>query len=634
MEAMPDYRRLSFSVLAALVVAAAVLGLEAEGWLQRPELLLHDGYLSRIEPNTDSDVVLLEVTEQDIRAEGHWPLSDRRLAEALVALVDAKVRTIGLDLYRDLPVSPGVQQLREVLAEEDRIFAVKKFGDPEREGIPGPQVLESTERLGFNDLLPDEVGEAIRRTALYMTDGQQTQTSFAMQLAQHALAAEGIRPGPDPDREGVMRLGSHSLSPLTSNHGGYQRLDARGYQIMMDYGAADFLTVSLGELLEGSVPRETLEGRVVILGASAKSLRDELPVPLGGRRSGMEIHAHVVDQLLRSARGLTAPRQVLAYWQEVMGVIIVSLLGSFVGLGTGRRPVLGTTALVGAVLGGLALLFVAGFAAFQAGWWVPVAPSMLAWLGSAGLLTAWASSRESAQREQLMGIFARHVSPNVAEEIWQHRREFLAAGRPRPQRLQATVLFVDMRGYTARAETMDPAALMDWVGDFMERMAEEISAHGGVVDDYFGDGIKANFGVPVPRTEEGEVDEDARCAARAAIAMAEALGDLNASYSERGAPECAMRIGMDTGQVVAGSLGAADRLKYTVVGDVVVTAQRLEATDAVAHDYVADPCRILASEATCRRLGEEFVTEILEPVVLKGMAEPVALRRLRGLSKV
>jgi adenylate cyclase len=574
------------------------------------------------------------VTEDDIRAEGHWPLSDRRLAEALQALVDADVRTVGLDLYRDLPVSPGVELLKDVLRKQTRIIAVKKFGDPEREGIPGPAVLEASSRLGFNDLLPDEVGEAIRRTALYMTDGQQAQTSFSMLLAQHALAAEGIRPGPDPEGENAMRLGVHSLPPLTSNHGGYRNLDARGYQIMMDYASEPFETISLGELLAGEVPPAKLADRIAILGASAKSLRDELPVPLGGRRAGMEIHAHVVDQLLRSARGISVPRRVLPHWQEMMLVLAVSLLGSFVGLGTGRRPVLGATALVATVLAGLALLLLAGFVAFQAGFWIPMAPPMLAWLGSAGLLTAWASSRESAQREQLMSIFARHVSPDVAEEIWQHRREFLDAGRPRPQRLQATVLFVDMRGYTARAETMDPVALMDWVGDFMQRMAEEVAAHGGVVDDYFGDGIKANFGVPVPRREDHEVDQDARRAARAALAMAEALGELNAGYRRRGVPECQMRIGIDTGLVVAGSLGAAERLKYTVVGDVVVTAQRLESTDAVSHDFAAEPCRILASESTCQRLSADFVTEILEPITLKGRVEAVALRRLLGRSEV
>lgn len=627
---MGEFRRIVFSVVAAMGVAAATLGLEAEGWLERPDLLLWDEYLQRAEQSAASDVVLIEVTEQDIRAEGHWPLSDRRLAEALQALVASGVRTVGLDLYRDLPVSPGVEFLAGVLRDETRIFAVKKFGDPEGEGIPGPAALEASSRLGFNDLLPDEVGEAVRRTALYMTETHQTQTSFAMLLAQHALAVEGIGPGPDPDHPDRMRLGAGSLAPLTPRHGGYENLDAQGYQIMMDYGASPFETYSLGELLGGGVPPSKLRGRVAILGASAKSLRDELPVPLGGRLAGMEIHAHVVDQLLRIARGDSAPHRVLGVWPEAGLVVLVSLLGSFLALAGGRGNAGGATALVIAVLGGLGLLLGLGYGAFQVGLWIPIAGPMLAWLGSAGLLTAWVSSRESAQRNELMGIFARHVSPDVAEEIWQHRHEFVAAGRPKPQRLMATVLFVDMRGYTARAELMDPAALMDWVGQFMARMAEEVAEHGGVVDDYFGDGIKVNFGVPVPRRSEREVDQDACRAATAALAMAKALGELNAEYRAQSLPECGMRIGMHTGSVVAGSLGAAERLKYTVVGDVVVTAQRLESTDAVDHDFDANPCRILASEATCARLSPDFISEALDPVVLKGKKEAVALRRLVG----
>jgi len=342
----------------------------------------------------------------------------------------------------------------------------------------------------------------------------------------------------------------------------------------------------------------------------------------------MEIHAHVVDQLLRSGRGESAPRQALAGWQERGLIVLVGLFGSFLGLGSGRRPLVAAAARVVTVLAGLGGLLSLGVWAFEAGWWVPIAPLMFCWLASAGLLTAWVSSRESAERQELMAIFARHVAADVAEEIWQRRKEFLADGRPRPQRLNATVLFVDMRGYTSRAETMDPAGLMDWVSGFMERMAEEVAAHGGVVDDYFGDGIKANFGVPVPRLEEREIDEDARRAARAALAMARSLEGLNEEYRSRGLPECAMRIGMHTGPVVAGSLGATGRLKYTVVGDVVVTAQRLESTDAVEHDYDAQPCRILVSEQTSARLTPDYVTEALEPIFLKGRAEAVHVRRL------
>ena len=626
--AMPDYRRVMFSALAGLTAALATVALEAEGWFQRPDLLLRDQYLSRIAPFPGSDVLLVEVTEDDIRAEGHWPISDRRLAEALRVLVDGGVGTVGLDLYRDLPVSPGVEFLAEILRDESRIVAVKKFGDPSREGIPGPAVLESSERLGFNDLLPDDVGEAIRRTALYMTDGQGVQMSFAMLLAQKALHAEGITPGPDPENPDWMRLGVTVLAPIDASHGGYREIDSRGYQIMMDYAAPEFDRITLGDLLGGRVSSSRLRGRVAILGASAKSLRDELPVPQGGRLAGMEIHAHVVDQLLRSGRGESAPRQALAGWQERGLLVLVGLLGSFLGLGSGRRPLVAAAARVVTVLAGLGALLFLGFSAFEAGWWVPIAPLMFCWLASAGLLTAWVSSRESAERQELMAIFARHVAADVAEEIWQRRKEFLADGRPRPQRLNATVLFVDMRGYTSRAETMDPADLMDWVSGFMERMAEEVASHGGVVDDYFGDGIKANFGVPVPRLEEREIDEDARRAARAALAMARSLDGLNEEYRSRGLPECAMRIGIHTGPVVAGSLGATGRLKYTVVGDVVVTAQRLESTDAVEHDYDAQPCRILVSEQTSARLTPDYVTEALEPISLKGRAEAVRVKRL------
>jgi len=631
---MSRLRRPLPAMSAAFGVAAVVLILRSFGGFERLDLALYDAFLKRAPVAERSDVLLVQITEQDIRDEGHWPISDRRLAEALQALVDSDVRAVGLDLFRDLPVAPGVGFLRQVLRDHGSIVTVYKFGDPEREGISGPSVLEGSGRTGFNDLLPDSFGESIRRVALFMTDDEgPPQTSFAMLLAAIALGTDGI--SMDPERPEWMQLGARSLPPLDTHYGGYRDLDARGYQLMLDYAApSTFESVTLGDVLGGSVNPARLRDRIVILGASAKSLRDELPVPLGGRRDGMEIHGQIVDQLLRTARGQSAPLRVLGEWPEALAVMVVSLLGAFLGLGSGRAPMLGTGALVSGVLIGALALLGSSYMAFQAGWWIPMAAPVAVWLGSAGVLTAWVSSRERAERSQLMSLFSRHVSPSVADEIWAHSDEFLAEGRPLPQRLVATVMFVDMKGYTATAEHMDPADLMEWVNLFMQRMAEEIERHGGVVDDYFGDGIKANFGVPVPRTSEDEISEDACRAARSALSMAEVLVGLNAGYRARSLPECAIRIGLHTGTVVAGSLGAADRLKYTVVGDVVVTAQRLEATDAVEHDYTATPCRILASEDTCRRLPPEFETERLEPISLKGRKEMLVVRRLTGQKQV
>ncbi|MGE4653093.1 MAG: CHASE2 domain-containing protein, partial [Myxococcota bacterium] len=336
---MPAARNTFAPLFAGLAVAAAVLLVRGLGWLSAPELALHDAYLRRAQRDGESQVVLVEITEQDIRAQGHWPISDRRLAEALQALADAGVAAIGLDLYRDLPVSPGVEFLAGVLREEDRIVAVMKFGDPEREGIPAHNALLGSGRVGFNDLLPDTHDEAIRRSLLFQGDAEgNVASSLAVLVAQKVLAAEGIHPRPDPDQPRALRLGTHTLPPLSADHGGYQAIDAAGYQQMMDYGAEGFATFSLGELLADKIPESRLRDRVVILGSNAKSLPDVFPVPLGGRLPGVAIHAHAVDQLLRTARGQSQPQRVWSETQESLLVVAVSLLGSLLGMRTMGRP--------------------------------------------------------------------------------------------------------------------------------------------------------------------------------------------------------------------------------------------------------------------------------------------------------
>jgi len=280
------------------------------------------------------------------------------------------------------------------------------------------------------------------------------------------------------------------------------------------------------------------------------------------------------------------------------------------------------------VILGAAALWLAGAAAYRAGWWIPVAAPGLAWLASAGIVTAWNSSREQAQRALLMQLFSRHVSREVADEIWQHRDEFFAQGRPRPQRLTATVLFVDMKGYSPQAEKMDPETHMGWLNDFVGAMARAVDEADGVVDDYFGDGLKANFGVPFARESEAQVAADARSAADCAVAMAEALERLNASYRERGLPTVAIRVGIHTGSVVAGSLGSAERLKYTVGGDVIVTAQRLESLEQVEHDFDLQPCRILVSDRTHDYLDGRYQSESLGRFSLKGKGNEVSVFRI------
>src|SRR5208283_2020857 len=129
------------------------------------------------------------------------------------------------------------------------------------------------------------------------------------------------------------------------------------------------------------------------------------------------------------------------------------------------------------------------------------------------------SFHEKKERGQLMQLFSKQVSPDIAQALWEQRDDFLAGQRPRPQKLTATVLFTDLEGFSATSEKLEPALLMDWLNEYMEAMATAIMSHQGVIEKYIGDAIMAVFGVPLARTSQDEIKRDARNAVRCALAM-------------------------------------------------------------------------------------------------------------------
>jgi adenylate cyclase len=199
----------------------------------------------------------------------------------------------------------------------------------------------------------------------------------------------------------------------------------------------------------------------------------------------------------------------------------------------------------------------------------------------------------------------------------------MEGGRPRPLRLPVTVLFVDVKSFTSVAEHLEALALMQWVNELMEVLAKQVDLHGGFVDDYFGDGMKAAFGVPIPHESDEEQRADACAAVRSAIAMEQQLQLLNQSWAERGMPVGRLRVGIDSGFAVAGRLGSSDRLKYTVLGDISNTAARLESLDDSKHDFERKRVRVLVSFRTRALLGDAFELVDRGEFALKGKAIPV-----------
>ena len=274
-----------------------------------------------------------------------------------------------------------------------------------------------------------------------------------------------------------------------------------------------------------------------------------------------------------------------------------------------------------AALGGLS----AGicFALFSAsGLWAPLAPVWVGLAGMAIVMTGYVARSERQDRQVMMNLFGRHVTPQVAEEIWRQRERMMEEGRLVGQRAIATVLFTDIKNFSTIAEDLDPEPLMEWLNEYMEGMAEVVLEHGGTVDKFIGDAVMAVFGVPIVRETEVEMAKDADDAVRCALAMGRRLDRLNQKWQTTGQPIISMRVGIATGPLVVGSLGSSQREDYTIIGDSVNVAARLEGYEKSIEGGI---CRILIGEATYQYIQGKFATKMLGSALLKGRGQPVTI---------
>jgi adenylate cyclase len=610
--------------------------LRSGGHLQSVSLAIYDLYL-RLSPqsspgNAASRVVLVLISDDDINRLGEWPISDGTLANALARLQAAEPRVIGLDVYRDRPVPPGSGALKNLLLHNPEIVMMYKFGVGGSVTIPAPAFIKAGERTGFNDVVLDTDG-VVRRGLLYMDSGTEPASSFALALALAYLRKDHITPLPGEPDAADLRLAHTTLPPLEADDGPYAIADAAGYQLLLDYrgGESPFPNFSLTDLLQGRIPDTGLRDKVVIVGVAAESVKDYFFTPFSqgiGHRTGMPgviIHAHLADQLMRAGLDDIAPLRSFDKRVEYGWLLLWCIAGTLVAL-IARS----TSRFVLIVTAGPVLLLATGYVSFSSGYWTPVATPAAGWLMTAILGTAFVSGNERSQRRLLMQLFSRHVSDDVAEELWRCRGEFVREGRIVPRAMTITVMFTDIEGFTTISEARAPEELMGWLNGYMEDMANVVMEHGGVVDDFYGDAIKANFGVPLGSTEPDAIRREAINAVQCALHMNRALAAVNERCDRNNLPRIRVRVGICTGSVVAGCLGSTRRMKYTTLGDTVNIAARLESTEApgLSGRDTDDDCRILIAQSTWDLVSDWLVAEPVGALSLKGKKEAVTVYRV------
>jgi len=351
--------------------------------------------------------------------------------------------------------------------------------------------------------------------------------------------------------------------------------------------------------------KEFLKGKYLLVGATAKGIFDLRVTPFEKKDyPGLEIHANVLANLLDQnfLRPLKDERSEMPIFLLFLGVLHTLLLTQFGALGG-----MGMTATL---LAGL--LGADKFILFDHGIIATVVWPLFEVAAIYTVLTTFRYLTEERGKKELRATFQKYVSPSIVEEILSDPKNIELGGK----KMDLTVFFSDVRGFTTISEKLDPHALSELLNQYLTPMTDIIFSNQGTLDKYMGDAIMAFFGAPIP------MEKHAHFACRAALQTLTKLFELQREFAAKGLPQIDIGIGLNSGEVSAGNMGSQTVRSYTVMGDAVNLASRLE---GINKQYGT---RIVLSEFTYERVKEAFTCREIDWVRVKGKSKPVKIYEL------
>jgi adenylate cyclase len=669
-------RRRNLGVRLALVGLAALVGLTC---LLRPprfveliELKIHDWHvLWRGPVPPPPDITVVAIDEASLERIGHWPWPRTRTAELVVRLAEAGARVVMLDLLLNEPDDQGSLALTRSLVERYRDLGLDRTGRPGAEfarTLDEALAAADTDRLLAEVLaaarvvlpytfifppstappLDDDARRLLNRSRLVAFASPEALRAFQprqaagvlppLALFQAAVAGSGYA-NVVPDADGAIRR-----APLVVRFGdGYfpsavletarlaldvprqrvritaeQRIelgarslptDEEGFMHLTYYGPKErFRRLSAGAVLtESTLP--AVAGHVVLVGFTALGLMDVRATPFDSTMPGVEIHATALANFMEG-RGL---RRLQSF--KLLEALAILLL---VAVPSVALPRLGATwGTTVAVVVALTVVAV-GHAGFRSGTLVAQLPLLLALaVAHIGAVTHQVLTEER-ERRWIKHAFQQYVPAEVVDAVAQNP-EALAFGG---ERRTMTVLFSDIRGYTTFSERHAPEEVVRVLHEYLSEMVEVAFRHKGTLDKFIGDAIMVLFGAPLADPDH------AINACRAAVEMKERLDRLNVRWRAEGREPLDTGVGIASGEMVVGNLGSRQRFAYTVIGDNVNLAARLEALTR-QHDTSRG---IIISDETFARARDGVVTRPLGSVTVKGKHKAVDIYEVLGLA--
>ncbi|BDA76467.1 similar to adenylate cyclase (plasmid) [Calothrix sp. PCC 7716] len=395
-------------IIAAITAIGFIIAVRLLGGLQFLELSAFDTFM-RLRPKESPDerILVVGINEDDIRNIGQYPIPDGKIASLLQELQIHQPAAIGLDIYRDLAVPPGTDELTNTFKQTKNVIGVEKIvPDISGKTVNSPPTLPS-EQLGFADAVSDKDGKQRRALLGASNTNDEWRLSFPLQLTRIYLENQGIKLDNVEGDEYGMKFGSVKLERFLSNSGGYIRADAKGSQILINFRShpQPFNTVSLTDVLNKKIAPEKIRNKIVLIGITSPSAKDYVvseAIKLKDDTKdsliyGVVVQAHVTSQIISAVENGRTFLKVLPDFVEYLGIVIIGLTGIVLGrrIKSSIKLVLFISLISFFLLGTSYILLIFG-------WWIPIVPFLTAFLCN-GLVISIFYKYDAAVKETLHG---------------------------------------------------------------------------------------------------------------------------------------------------------------------------------------------------------------------------------------
>ena len=626
-------------------------------------------FLLKLSLQNDEDprIVIIDIDDKSLQSVGHWPWGRNVLADMLdVSFDHYNISVLGFDvLFAERDDSSGLDTLDELAQKElknneeyqkilkeirpsleyDQRFAdaikdrnvvlgyffqrdQKIVGNPTIGALPDPAVLLDDELSlipfpeargaggnlelfqsnanhgGFIDLPIIDDDGVIRSIPMFQRFGDVLYEALSLAMVRTLMDFPYLELKVEGEAQGQI-------------HVGLEKVEFEGFSIPVDERSAalipyrgtsgSFPYVSAVDVLNKTVPMEIMEGAIVLVGTTAAGLLDLRSTPVQGLYPGVEVHANLIAGILD---GSIKQNPAFIAGASMISLIIIWVLTSIITIN--QNMILFTAAtltLITSIIGGVY------YAWAEAHIVLPIA-SQLILIGFIIVhQMTFSYFVENKSKRQLAKVFGQYIPRELVNELGNQEEEYAIGGELR----EMTVMFSDIRGFTAISENMEPKDLTQMMNAYFTSMTEAIQNHRGTIDKYIGDAIMAFWGAPIHDPKHAEQ------ALEATLDMVHRLDELEILFKEKGWPKIAIGCGINTGPMYVGNIGSEFRKSYTVLGDSVNLGSRVE---ALTKKYGVS---IIVTEST-RAVCPNHSYRELDCVRVVGKNEPVAIYEPVGLT--